>query len=121
MAPPLPDPRPRVTSSDAGPHLEGHRCTACSYPVAFPRPACPACGDVLEPALLGPQGRVWSFTTVHIPVPGREPPYRLAYVDLDDGPRVLAHVRGPESLAAGDRVRLLNPTDDGDVCVEVLR
>jgi uncharacterized OB-fold protein len=46
----------------------------------------------------------------------------MAYVDLDDGPRVLAHVAGPaERVAVGARVRLLPPGEQGDVMVEEVR
>ncbi|HEX8754087.1 MAG TPA: OB-fold domain-containing protein, partial [Solirubrobacterales bacterium] len=66
------------------------------------------------PALCGPLGTVWAATVVRIPVPGREPPYGLAYVDLEDGPRVLAHAPGEEPLAVGSAVRLgpLGPAGD---------
>lgn len=52
---------------------------------------------------------MWSATVVRIPVAGRTPPYALAYVDLDDGPRVLAHVvagNGDTAPSVGARVRL---------------
>jgi uncharacterized OB-fold protein len=64
---------------------------------------------------------VWSATVVRIPVPGRTPPFALAYVDLDDGPRVLAHVPGAQAApAVGARARLVAPTDSGDLAVELL-
>lgn len=68
----------------------------------------------------GPEGTVWSSTVVRIPVPGRAPPYALVYVDLDDGPRVLAHHDGADAAPIGARVRLLEAAPDGDVRVEVL-
>ncbi len=54
----------------------------------------------------GPGGIVWSSADVHLAVGHREPPFTLAQVDLDDGPRVLV-----------TRVRIVG-TDDGDVVVE---
>jgi hypothetical protein len=77
----------------------------------------------LEPARFGPDGTVWSTTTLHVASGGREAPYTLAYVDLDDGPRVLAHVEdGPRlALQVGERVRLAGQTSHGDPQVEVLR
>jgi uncharacterized OB-fold protein len=53
-----------------------------------------------------------------VPLPGREAPYALAYVDLDHGPRVLGHVAGPgepNRLKAGTPVTLALPTTDGDL------
>jgi uncharacterized OB-fold protein len=55
---------------------------------------------------------------VRVPVPGRTPPYALAYVDLDDGPRVLAHA--DDAVPIGARVRLAESAQ-GDVRIEVLR
>ncbi|OLL75059.1 hypothetical protein Ae168Ps1_3460c [Pseudonocardia sp. Ae168_Ps1] len=55
---------------------------------------------------------------MRIPVPGRTPPFALAYVDLDDGPRILAHVPGPAAPPVGGRARLVAPTGSGDLAVE---
>jgi uncharacterized protein len=104
------DPRPVVA---AGGLVEGRRCTACAEPSAFAWPACPACGGPVEPARFGPGGTVWSATVVRIPVAGRTPPYALAYVDLDDGPRVLAH--SASAVAIGTRVQV---TDSPELTVE---
>ena len=84
-------------------------------------PWCPVCHGQAEPAMFGPTGRVWSSTVVRVPLPGRTPPYTLAYVNLDDGPRVLAHVRDHQQpLAIGTVVRLAGQAIDGrDIVVEV--
>jgi uncharacterized protein len=80
---------------------------------------CPECGGPLAMAEFGPYGTVWSATVVRVSVPGRTPPYGLAYVDLDQGPRVLAHVPGAtERLAVGSRVTVSGATDEGDIVVE---
>lgn len=100
----------------------GARCTRCGHRVAFARPRCPACRGPVEAAEFGPGGTVWSSTVVRIPVPGREPPYALAYVDLDDGPRVLTHLDGTAAPDVGTRVRLTAsaPDPDPDLRVEVV-
>ena len=74
----------------------------------------------MEAAQFGPGGTVFASTVLRIPVPGRTPPYRLAYVDLDDGPRILAHATGADNgpLVPGARVRIVGRTDDGDPLVE---
>lgn len=53
----------------------------------------------------------------------RDSAYTLAYVDLADGPRVLAHVVGGPDHAAeiGEHVRLVGGTEHGDPQVEVVR
>jgi uncharacterized protein len=113
------DPRPRVVAGSDGRHrIAGVACPVCGATAAYAWPRCPACGGAVEAAEFGPGGVVWSATVVRIPVPGRTPPYALAYVDLDDGPRVLVHVDGSEVLRIGGRVRLIASTDDGDARVE---
>lgn len=100
--------------------VAGVRCQACAEPVAYAWPACPACGGPVVPAEFGPTGVVWSATVVRIPVAGRTPPYALAYVDLDDGPRLLAHVPGDAAPAIGARVRLRTDAPGGDPQVQPL-
>lgn len=100
--------------------VEGVRCSACGYPAAQPLPRCPLCGAPVARESFGPEGRVWSSTVVHVPLPGREVPYGLAYVDLDDGPRVLAHSEAATPLPIGARVQLAGMSRDGDVIVAAI-
>jgi uncharacterized OB-fold protein len=48
----------------------------------------------------------------------------VAYVDLDDGPRLLAHVRQPtdavDRVAPGTPVEVVGTTDAGDPLVEIV-
>jgi uncharacterized OB-fold protein len=114
-----PDPRPVVSPTDAGLRLGGWRCQSCRHPMLWSSPRCPTCAGTMEADEFGPYGVVWSSTVVRVPVPGRTPPYSMAYVDLTDGPRVLTHVKGPaERLAVGARVTLVEHNADGDVMVE---
>lgn len=106
------DPRPVAR----GDRVRGARCTACGYPTAPAAPWCPACQHREQrEAEFGPGGVVWSSTLVHIPVGRWRPPYALAYVDLDDGPRVLVHLDRPEVLQAGSRVRIIGADEGGDL------
>jgi uncharacterized protein len=116
------DPRPELHRTAQGEWVvAGRRCLVCAEPVAYAWPRCPACAGAVEPAWFGPHGTVWSSTVVRIAVPGHVPPYALAYVDLDDGPRVLAHTAGdaPAPIEAG--VRLTGVSEAGDLQVEVVR
>jgi uncharacterized protein len=116
------DPRPEIDRTATGEWaVAGRRCRACGEPVAYAWPRCPACAGAVEPAHFGPHGTVWSSTVVRIAVPGHTPPYGLAYVDLDDGPRVLAHTAGDAPAPIDGRVRLTGVSDDGDLQVEVVR
>lgn len=118
-----PDPRPRLVQDvgEGAPGVVGTRCSACGHPSLWSAPRCQRCGGTVAAAVFGPLGVVWSSTVVRVPVPGRTPPYALAYVDLDGGPRVLAHVADlDERVAPGSRVRVSGTTGDGDVVVEVV-
>lgn len=109
------DPRPQVIDLDGEFVLAGWRCSRCHRARATPAPWCPVCRAALEPENFGPLGTVWSSTMVHLDLSGLEAPYGLAYVDLDQGPRVLVHVDDAgEPVAVGARVRLSSTTERGD-------
>jgi uncharacterized protein len=86
---------------DAG-RLVGTRCKSCEA-VSWPgRAICHRCGSADgEPATLSAEGKVVTYTTVHVPRPGLEPPYILGQVDLPEGVLVFAHLR---NLPDGTRV-----------------
>jgi len=88
------------------------RCPECSTLSMPPRHRCEECGhegrQPLQP--LPRAGKVYTATTVHVPVPGLATPYSLAVVELDDvGLRVLAHVTDhePGEVAIGERGELV--------------
>jgi uncharacterized OB-fold protein len=79
----------------------------------------------VESERFGPAGTVFASTVVRIRVGDRVPPYALAYVDLDDGPRILAHVSDEPGQATppdvGEHVLLCGVTSTGDPMVERAR
>ena len=89
--------------------LLGSRCGDCGN-VMFPtRDFCSKClRDLSEPSIaLDPRGVVYSYTVIRQAPPGRETPYVLAYVDLNDGVRVMAQIRiEPEQAVIGAPVTL---------------
>lgn len=100
------------------PRLIGSACRACGAR-AFPaRPFCPACdSDQVDGGVqLARTGRLYSFTTIRQAPPGTKVPYNLAYVDLDDGVRVMAQVEGdPGDLRIGMELELgLRPMGQRD-------
>lgn len=113
----LPTPEPWV-EIDAQPYwdatLEGRlvlpRCNRCDQVIWYPKGFCADCGslDVEWFEAFG-RGTVYACTVTRRargPWAGAAP-YVLAYVELDEGPRVLTNVVGcdPESVHIGMEVR----------------
>jgi uncharacterized protein len=88
------------------------RCEGCGQIIWYPRAMCPACGgrSISWVEATG-RGRVYSFSVVHRgPGPYRDrPPYVVAYVELDEGPRILTNIVGcpPEDVAIGQSVQVV--------------
>ena len=105
----LKKPLPAITS-EAKPFWEAaarnklaiQRCLECHAYVWTPRPACYECGsERLQWTELSGNGRIYSFTVIR-QIVGRaasnafEPdvPYVVAWIDLDEGPRMISNVIG---------------------------
>lgn len=119
---PDPDPRPRfsIASDEDMVVVEGLRCTACGYKTTAILVRCPVCGSDVQPAHFASTGTVFASTVMRIAIPPRKPPFGLAYVVLDDGPRVLAHAGTDHAIAVNARVRLVpspNPDESEDLYV----
>lgn len=88
--------------------LRIRRCSHCSTLQTFPAPVCAVCrGTDVAWQIVSGSGTVFSLTTVsRAPTDAFRPlvPYTIVLVDLDDGPRMMAH--GAPGLAIGDRVRV---------------
>ena len=100
------------------------RCDACGELIWYPRRFCPFCGSaaVTDVAISG-RGIVYSFTVIRKGVgPFRDAaPYVLAYIELEEGPRIQSNIIGvdPETVHIGQRVEVvfepvLDPTNPGD-------
>jgi uncharacterized OB-fold protein len=78
-------------------------CGACGRHQFYPRPFCLRCeSDQLRFIESTGVGVVYSTTRVRLEViEGLEPPYSVALIDLDEGPRLLCRVTGPD-LAIGE-------------------
>lgn len=103
-------PRDGEASPGAPAVLLGGRCGACGR-VFFPMQAygCEACGaQDLAPTTLGGRGRLVASARVHIHAgPGREAPFTVGSVQLDDGPlvRALLDVGDSQPLTPGTRMQ----------------
>ncbi len=83
------------------------QCAACGQLRHYPRPVCEACYSMeVTWRQASGRGRVHSWTVAHHPFhPGfkSELPYVLATVDLEEGVRMVAQLRGvaPDEVAVG--------------------
>ena len=85
-------------------HLIGMRCSECGTKACPVREVCSACGsDQVAPFELSANGKLYSFSEVHVGAKGFPAPYVLAYVDLDDGVRLFGQVDGPASKLSLDQ------------------
>jgi uncharacterized OB-fold protein len=82
-------------------------CNACGLLRHPPGPVCPSC-HAMDRGFVVASGRgtIFSFVVHHAPrMPGRDLPVTIALVELEEGVRFVADVRGnPEDLAIGDSV-----------------
>lgn len=83
------------------------RCRACGACQHYPRPFCLTCNSAeLDWAETAGTGTIYALTTMRLPViPELVPPYLLALVDLDEGPRLLTNITDAQARI-GDRVTL---------------
>lgn len=114
------DPRPAVIERSDGHRIVGWRCSTCRYPMQIAAYRCPRCGGTMADEEFGPAGTVWASTVLRIAMPGRRTPYVIAWIDLADGPRIIAHVTGSgDDVPVGALVALSGTNDAGDLLVTV--
>jgi uncharacterized OB-fold protein len=75
--------------------LRLQRCAACGAFRHPPRHRCATCGSLDATwELASGRGRLFSWTVTHRPLdPAFEPPYVVAVVETDEGPRLVANLR----------------------------
>ena len=133
----LPSPAPPVseetapfwTALGAG-RLELPVCDACGHHVWYPRAWCPVCEhDRVTWTTLSGRGTVYARTILRKAMGpwGAAAPFVIAYVELDEGPRVLTNVLAddPGAIEVGTPVAaVFVPVDeprDGSPATHLLR
>lgn len=91
--------------------LELPHCRCCDRLIGYPRARCPQCmSDDIDWRQLSGRGRIYSYTVNRRgigPYAGAAP-FVIAYVELDEGPRLLAQVRAdPQGLDIGTGLQLV--------------
>jgi len=83
-------------------------CGECGAYQFYPRPFCLQCGEMdLNWHPVSGKGIIYSMTEVQLPVSQLlEPPYVVALVELDEGPRMLGNIVD-SAAEIGNRVKLV--------------
>jgi uncharacterized OB-fold protein len=104
--------------------LRVQRCGACHALRHPPGPMCPRCGAT-DPSYVvaGGRGDVHSYVVHHHPpVPGREPPFVVALVELEEGVRVLGELQtDPERVRIGMPVEVVFDRIDDELTLPAWR
>ena len=102
-----------------------NRCESCGLTYYYPRSLCPDClSDDVSWIEAGNEGEVYSYTVTSMVEgwPDEELPLVSAYVELEEGPRVLTAIVNcdPDEIGIGTRVEVMFvPTEDHDVAIPV--
>ena len=91
------------------------RCDDCQVFIWYPRPFCPACASTrVSWVAASGRGTVYSFTVnrrgqADLSAYKEAGLYVLAYVELDEGPRVMTNIVDcdPETVQIGQRVQVV--------------
>ena len=103
---PIPQPTPETQHFWDGTRsgeLRLQRCTDCSRVYFPPRPFCPGCASrSVEVFRASGHARLYSYVINERRGPGMEPPYAIAVVELEEGPRMMTNIvdtpQTPEAL-----------------------
>ena len=118
---PIPRPTPETQHYWDGARegeLRLQRCLDQGHVYFPPRPFCPECSSrEVEVFPASGRGRLYSYVIHHRPGPGFEPPYAIAVVELEEGPRMMTSIvdapQTPEALVLDMPVEVaFEPLDD---------
>ena len=127
---PLPNPNEHDTrefwQATKDGELKYQRCGDCGTIVFYPRHHCTGClGDNLTWHTASGRGTVYSFSVVRKaehPFFRTKVPYAVAWIDLDEGPRLLSNIVGtdPTKVTVGQKVMVEWEVHD-DLAVPLFR
>ena len=102
------------------------RCGDCSKTYFPPRPFCPECAsrNVSVVAASG-KGILYSYVIHHRPAPGFTPPYAIAVVELEEGPRMMTNIvdcpQTPEALVLDMPIEVVFEAQNDTITLPVFR
>ena len=73
--------------------LRLQKCASCSHTYFPPQAFCPSClSDDVAVVRASGRGRVYGFNISHLPAPGLKPPFVIAVIELEEGPRMMSNI-----------------------------
>ena len=83
--------------------LRLQECKDCGLIYFPPRPFCPECSSKSVSVIVSSgKGKLYSYVISHLPAPGFKPPFSIAVVQLNEGPRLMSNIvqcpQTPEAL-----------------------
>lgn len=103
------------------------KCSRCDLVFYYPRAFCPDCfSEKVDWLEASGKGRVYTYSVLyrHDGWPQDDLPLVHAYIELEEGPRILNIIIGsdPDQVSIGVQVIVtFVPTDHGDVSIPVFR
>jgi uncharacterized OB-fold protein len=107
--------------------LRLQRCDACAHVYFPPRPFCPSCASrKVSIFKASGKGKLYSYVINHRPAaPGFTPPYSIAVVELDEGPRMMTNIvdcpQTPEALVLDMNVEVKFEKLDDKITLPLFR
>ena len=106
--------------------LRLQRCAPCDHVYFPPRPFCPRCASP-DVSVFRASGRatLYSYVIHHRPVPGFVPPYSIALVELEEGPRMMTNIvevpQTPEALRLDMALEVVFHRLDDEISLPLFR
>lgn len=122
---PTPETRHFWDGTRAG-ELRLQRCNDCGRVYFPPRPFCPSCASRdVEVFVASGRATLHSYVIHHRPVPGFEPPYAIAVVELEEGPRMMTNIvdcpQTPEALVLDMPLEVVFAPQSDDITLPLFR
>lgn len=126
---PLPTPTPETEhfwdGARAG-ELRLQRCDDCGHVYFPPRPFCPACASrAVSVFAASGRGRLESYVISHRPHRAFEPPYAIALVALEEGPRLMSNIveceQTPEALILDMPLEVVFEAQNDEITLPLFR
>lgn len=102
------------------------RCRACARAYFPPRPFCPRCASRdVEVFRASGRATLYSYVIHERPVPGFTPPYAIAVVALEEGPRMMTNLidvaQTPEALVLDMPLEVVFERLDDEISLPLFR